>query len=1185
MQQTINNRYVLQRSLGSGGMGIVHLAYDRLTQQTVALKQVEIAPTQLAFTTRATDATEQTLRLSLAQEFQTLASLRHPHIISVLDYGFDTKRQPFYTMTYLPEAQTIRDAAEGVTLQKKIGLIQQLLQALAYLHRRGVLHRDLKPENVLVVHGQVRVLDFGLAVKRDESPTGSSGGSAAYMAPELWLGEPPQEATDLFAVGIILYELLAGKHPFAPVDASLIYRVLQDEPNLDLPGVDEALTQVIGRLLIKKPEERFNRVSNVLKALSGAIGEQLPVETRAIRESYLQAAEFVGRDAEMAQLTQALEQAAEGQGSIWLVGGESGVGKSRLLEELRTHALVAGWQVLTGQAVSDGGVPYQVWHNIVPQLVLSTELSELEAGVLKTFVPRLSTLLGYTVEDPLEIEGTAAYNRLMLTLTNILERQNQPTFLLLEDLQWSAESLEPLTYIQRIINRTPLLIVGSYRNDEKPHLPESLPQAKVIALERFNQDAIHELSRSMLGDRQASQEEIVTLLERETEGNVFFLIEVVRALAEEAGQLAFIGQMELPQAVFTGGMQEIVQRRLSQVPAVYQSLLQQAAVAGRELDLTVLAALDEKQDLSAWLGVCQEAAVLSIQANQWRFAHDKLREGLLSQLTAETRPRLHRQIAQAIEQVYPQETTQFEALAQHWHMAGNEQKERHYAAAAGRYAAGQFANEKAISFFNQALALTAAGNLSEQYDILLDREAALARIGNQEAQSQDLKRLEQIVTSLNEPDKQAEVALRQAKFAHVTGDYSAAIAASERAAQLAQTADSPQTEINSYRQWTQVLQRLGQLEEAQTILEKSLSISKKIHDRRQEGLTLSELGAVAKEMGNYEQAIAHYENALEILRDIGAKRGEGEVLYRMGIAARVQGKSSQAQNYFLQSLAILRQIGDWQVEWQVLRILGTIAMHKGAYEEALSNYQAGLEISRQINHRPGEAIILNSMAQMALELGFIQEALEYFSSSNMIYRSLNDLQGQSMTSNNLGEVFMRLGRYDEAQTHLGESNALTHRMGDRLGQGITSNNLGLVSLYQGNFSEARARLSESLSINKQVGNILMSGYLLSQTGLALLELNQDNITEAMNYVSDILEYIQSNETLTGCDTPFFILLTCYRVLNAGHDSRAPKLLTNTYHMLMERASRIHDETTRHKFLENRAEYREIIRLYQSFGQG
>jgi hypothetical protein len=133
---TITNRYRLLELLGEGGMGAVYRAFDRLSGETVALKRM-----------RAPEGVYAEDPLGLAHEFRLLASLRHPHIISVRDYGFDASRQPFFTMDLLRSPRTIVEAGRRQPLRARVALIQQMLLALAYLHRRGILHRDLKPAN------------------------------------------------------------------------------------------------------------------------------------------------------------------------------------------------------------------------------------------------------------------------------------------------------------------------------------------------------------------------------------------------------------------------------------------------------------------------------------------------------------------------------------------------------------------------------------------------------------------------------------------------------------------------------------------------------------------------------------------------------------------------------------------------------------------------------------------------------------------------------------------------------------------------------------------------------------------------------------------------------------------------------------------------------------------------------
>src|SRR5579859_205253 len=343
----IGKRYIIRNEIGRGGMGVVYRTTDRLTGQFVALKCVTAPGDLLIFASRG-DSVD--VRISLAHEFQMLASLRHPNIIGVLDYGFDAQRQAFFTMELLDNPVTIIEAGKNKPLNTKVELILQMLQALLYLHRRGIIHRDLKPNNVLVANDQVRVLDFGLSSRTDtEKREGGTAGTLAYMAPEVLQHGLISETSDLYAVGMISYQLFTDQHPFNTDSISkLITEILTVVPQVPLIAGNYELTQIIQRLLEKDPAVRFADAAEVIVALSNAIGQQIPPETTAIRESFLQSAQLVGRDRELAQMLTVVKEAIASSGSGWLIAGESGVGKSRFMSELRTLALIHGATVLRG---------------------------------------------------------------------------------------------------------------------------------------------------------------------------------------------------------------------------------------------------------------------------------------------------------------------------------------------------------------------------------------------------------------------------------------------------------------------------------------------------------------------------------------------------------------------------------------------------------------------------------------------------------------------------------------------------------------------------------------------------------------------------------------------------------------------------------------------------------------------
>ncbi len=681
-----NSRYIIEEKLGAGGMGTVYKAKDRLTGEMVALKRVLFAPEK-----SAADSDTDFLT-ALALEFRTLAGLRHPHIIRVIDYGFITEentRQPYFTMEYLPSATSLASAASGQPLEIQMRLLTEMLLALDYLHRRGVIHRDLKPDNVLVdSNGRVKVLDFGLALgatgKSSANLAESMAGTIAYMAPELFAEEAATVRSDLYAVGMLIYEVFTGKYPFNQKNVMLLLNDIMNKAP-DVSELDNPLVMLLERLLAKNPIERPSTAEELIRELCTAMNQPLPPESTDVRDSFLQASRFVGRKAEMEQLKIALDilfTPAEGQqAQVYLFGGESGVGKSRLLDEGRTRALVSGARVVRGQGVAEGGLPFQLWRDIARELCLSTELSDLEMSVLKEIVPDIGNLLNREVGDAPELTGGAAGQRLVLTLVDLLKHQTQPLVLLLEDLQWAEESLAPVKQILTVREQLPrLLVIGTYRDDERPGLAEMFPDAHAIKLQRLDDVAIALLTESMLGEA-GTQPEVLELLKRETEGNAFFMVETVRALAEEAGMLSKIGRQTLPIQVFAGGVGQIIRRRLSRVPDFARPLLLEAAVTGRWLDLKILgqiAASKSNGDIDLFLMACAHVGVLEIVEGRWRFTHDKLRETLLLDLSADERRDLHRQVATTIETIYSNDASYHETLLEHWRLAGDRAKELHY---------------------------------------------------------------------------------------------------------------------------------------------------------------------------------------------------------------------------------------------------------------------------------------------------------------------------------------------------------------------------------------------------------------------------------------------------------------------------------------------------------------------------
>ncbi|MEM7113990.1 MAG: protein kinase [Chloroflexota bacterium] len=977
----INGRYTLHEKIGQGGMGIVHRATDRLTGETVALKQVYLPVSQLFFTSRSTVATAHGLRLALTHEFQTLASMRHPNIISVLDYGFDAEKRPFFTMPFLENAQTILEAGDGRSVPEKVALLVQALDALAYLHRRGILHRDLKPDNVLVVDNTVRVLDFGLAAATEQA-TGSVG-SWHYMAPEVLQGGIATEASDLYAVGVLAFQLFAQEHPFNLHAADLREEVLNSEPQWEDLAVDEQLRTLIRTLLSKDPAQRPQTADEATIAFNFALGQEMPEETAVIRESYLQAATFVGRETELAQLKAALAQAQTNTAAVWLLGGESGVGKSRLLEEIRTYALVSGWHVHKGQAVLEEGMPYQIWQEIVPRLTLGTELSDLEASILQEIYPALDHLLARPLPPVPELSGEAAEQRLALTLVELLKRQTEPTLLLLEDLQWAQRGLAPLQQLLKVTEQlSGIMLIGTYRDDEGPELPNTLAGSNTLQLARLSDAEISQLSRSMLGQA-AHSPQLTSLLRHETEGNTFFIVEVMRALAEEAGHLADIGQLTLPTSILTSGMNALLQRRLKRVSAADRPLLLLAAVAGRQVDEQLLQALSPDAAIGPWLQRAADTAVLEVRDNQWQFSHDKLREAMLAQLQLTQLRDAHRQVALAIEQVYPQDVRYYPRLLTHWQTAEDEEKELGYL----------------LPVVNQIVEL--AGNYKQGSELITRGLAILPPADNRR------------VTLLN---LQANICLIQAKF--VEAEKTA-----KQALRLAQTLHDERSQATSLNILGSVSFEQSQYRQAETLFQQSLAIAQTVHDQKSMAQNLINLGSIAEFQKRYPLAEQHFRQGLALSQEIGYQQGMVRCFFYLGmLAAQYHNDYEVSFEYGRQALTFSQAIGDRRGIARAFSSLGIDNAAIGNYAVARDYLQQNLVIKQAIGDQVGiaHAYLILGESYYFEGIGYEQiVAYEEQALQILLDRNAYAIAGIAYGYLTLGHV--ALGAYDKAL-----DNALSH---------------------------------------------------------------------------------------------------------------------------------------------------------------
>jgi serine/threonine protein kinase len=275
----VDSRYVLGRSLGNGGMGEVYLAHDEVLDRDVALKVL-----------RSRYAGDEEFAGRFLREARSAAGLSHPNIVQVYDRGETEDGISYIAMEYVPGG-TLKDRIDGrapIGTREAARMAARISLALEAAHERGVIHRDIKPQNVLVTpSGDLKVTDFGIARAASAVTSSASSivfGTAAYISPEQAMGEPVGPASDLYSLGVVLYEMLTGELPYTADNSIAVCMKHVTEPlrppmalNPAIPGPMNAL---VVKLLAKNPADRYASAAELLTDLE-RVGEGLPLVAEA----------------------------------------------------------------------------------------------------------------------------------------------------------------------------------------------------------------------------------------------------------------------------------------------------------------------------------------------------------------------------------------------------------------------------------------------------------------------------------------------------------------------------------------------------------------------------------------------------------------------------------------------------------------------------------------------------------------------------------------------------------------------------------------------------------------------------------------------------------------------------------------------------------------------------------------
>jgi len=1098
----VTPRYELGELLGRGGLGEVYAAIDRQSGRKVALKRLRVA-----------DPTE---RRQLEHEARTLGGLRHEGIVRLLDVTA-TAEESFFTMEHvagLPLSVWLERKEplepQGLTqgeIRWLLLVASQIFDILDYVHHRQLLHRDLKPSNVMVLpppgaqpfvdfdaalrcdSPRVKLLDFGLALTLETVRREAfASGTPLYMAPEQLERRVSTDArSDLYSAGALLYHTLTRQPPYTRLADALSPRQRPASARELNPSCPEELEQLLESLLEQEPHRRPNTAGEardaclrILRGEAGAIG----VTPR------LRAPAFVGREAELTLLRQALREAATGKGCCLRVTGGHGAGKTWLLEEsgILSEALADMGMVyvrascapqLSGPAIGDdrAGESVGLTHQGLPGLL--NELAALHAG----YAPESETLQEAAPPSTRELLVQQA---LRVVSDAVAET---PVLLVLDDLHHADDfTVEVLNELSRTAAERPLAIIVSYRREAirehralerwLDHL-EAQGHPTPIQVGTLTDSELQLLAERMLSPTGQLAGDLETFLLERSKGQPLALARWLQSLWERNSLLWEDPLWKLVGLAAAGDSPW--EDRISRLAENEARVLTAALLLDSPIEVEPIREVlgsdashlaegpPAPQQIEAILNSLVERSFLS-RTPEGLTAPPDLKPSLLFPRLAEQEIKAwcERAAAVLLAWFHSSDGPHTNRAALLLEQAGQEQRAATLHLRAARDAQRHHANHVAIQAFQRCL----------------DLESSAA----------------------TECDAAEDLG---ALFAHL-GRYDEAHASFDRAWNVLET-DESRTDAEAIRvrlldRKGRVLSRQGNLDAALSILEKALPRSDDFPDLR--ARVLLHLGGVHLQRGEVSLASDHFESSRELYQTLNDPARLTEVESNLGNLHKQDGKPDQAIEHFGRALALAEKSGDLPRIAITLVNLGNLHRARGDDQKALEYVTRSLDTRERIGDRLGMAICRTNLARIHSYRGELQRARESTEVSLRLFEEIGDPRGVLLARCNLAAWLIPLGKFSQARSLLDANLELARKQEVVGAEANTLWNLALLAVDVGDLDAANSyvekglRLVSSTKPSEIRANMLETlAYVAVREGR--FERGQDAIQEALDLIAEL----------------------------------------------------------------------------------
>jgi tRNA A-37 threonylcarbamoyl transferase component Bud32/tetratricopeptide (TPR) repeat protein len=681
------DRYEVMSLLSAGGMGEVYRARDPLLERELVLK---VLPTRTGFRNEPLER--------FVREARAASALNHPNIVTIYAIG-ESDGCHFIAME-LVKGKTLRQLARDGVTTKVVGQVgSQAARALAVAHEAGIVHRDIKPENIMVRDdGYVKVLDFGIAQlsraeEKDEGPDdsrltrpGMVVGTMRYMSPEQATADVITPASDMFSLGLVLYELATGHHPFeASSDMAVLSAIILREappPSRLNARIPREFDSLMERMLKKSPAARPTaiEVATVLASIA-----EPPPATAGEGVTQASRSEVVGRELEKMALKEEFIAASSGQASMVCVSGEPGIGKTTLVEDFLSEVIRSSLHLVARGRCSERLAGAEAFLPILDAIedLLNKDQDERIRNAFQAHAPSWTRQVAPFDTGPGPAGAPASQERLKRELAAFLSAvcAMQPLVLFLEDIHWADTStVDLLAYVATRLSHERLFTIVTFRPSEL-----QLAQHPFLALKLDLQTRgfARELPLAFLTENEvraflalkfpgsAFPPDLPRMIHSRTEGNPLFVADVAQYLKakdiirETSGVWTLSGSLPDLERDLPESMRSMVQRKISQLSESDSQLLVAASVQGHSFDSTVISAalerdpadveerLDELERVYTFVNRRDEYEYPNgTLTTRYRFVHVLYQNALYASLSVSRKVQISKAIGEALLKVH-----------------------------------------------------------------------------------------------------------------------------------------------------------------------------------------------------------------------------------------------------------------------------------------------------------------------------------------------------------------------------------------------------------------------------------------------------------------------------------------------------------------------------------------------------